>query len=205
MGNKGRAVIISLLSLCVCAVIVVVGSYALFTGKSTVNNHLKAGNLRIGMYRTEYQIYALNEEGLLEKNTDQERVDLVKDATPVFEVEGAVPYSHYQAKIEVKNEGSVAFEHSVSMLFDSKKASAAQLAFAKQLQITITYGKESRTFLLCDCEKAENALPLGVLLKGEQTEFTVKAEFLNDANNDIAQEQPLVFDVQVRATQYVNE
>ncbi len=162
--------------------------------------------MTVGLHRTAFTEYSLSDKGLLEEKTDSTSVDLVANAAPVFGVEGAVPMSWYQAEVAVSNEGSVAFEHSLRILWDDENASPEQATFAKQMKITVTYGDgEQKNFFLFDCENAGNEIDLGVVRKGEYTTFKVKAEFLNLANNNDVQDVAIQFDLQVLATQYVGE
>ncbi len=215
---KNKTLLYSLLSLCVCAALVVGGTFALFSDKVTVNNHLDAGNLDIGLHRTSLKKYELDETtGLMaNKPENTDKVDLTKDNNPVFTMTNAVPTSRYEATIEVSNLGSTAFDYGVRILWSANQnQDDNDETLAKQIRITITSTKLTApvVFMLSEC--AGRDIPLGYLLKNTEAEsFTVTAEFLNDIDfnentdnpdnhisNNSAMLATLTFDVQVYATQ----
>ncbi len=200
--NGKKNVLISIAALLVGGIVVTGATYALFTGKGTVNNHLKAGNLTVGLHRTSYQAYLLTDKGLLEATKeDITDVDLAKDPKQLFQVTNAVPESWYQATMQVSNDGSVAFDYGVRILWNEKgEAPADEVLFASQMEITLTYGNEQTETFMLD-ESAEKDIDLGTLLKDEKGSFTVKAEFKNDEKNDEVQNTSVNFDIQVYATQ----
>ncbi len=205
MQKKTKLLMLSLAAVTVSATVVAGGTYALFTGRTTVNNHLKAGNLTIGLQRTTYTAYVPDEQGFMAEVENATPVDLTKNAAPVFSVEGAVPGCWYLAKVAVSNEGSVAFEYGLRILWEEEKATKEEKLFADQIVITVYYGNNlEKSFPLDECAKQENEVDLGVLLKGAKETFKVKAAFLNANNNDDVQGASLAFDLQVFATQYVN-
>ncbi len=205
MNNGIRAVVLSLLTVLLCGIVLAVGILALPSGKTTVNYHLSAGNLQVGLYRKGYTAYALNDSGEMQTATDTQRVNLVQDASPLFEVKKALPGNWYQADLEVVNEGSVEISYGVKLLWSAEEKTEAEQLFAQQLYITLSYGEpqEAKGFLLANCNDLENVLSLGVLPKNAVGEVRIKAEFLHQENNDLVQKQNIVFDVQVFATQYV--
>ncbi len=204
MKKRRKTLLIAVLALCISTLLAVGGTYALFTDKVEVNNHLKAGNLDVGLERISYIENVLNNEtGLMNQSEENKDViDLTKDSKVLFSAENAVPTSWYQATIRVSNKGSVAFNYGMKILWNENgKANNAQMAFADQMHITVTDSTgKAVTFKLSDC--ANNAVNLGDMLKGEAETFTVKAEFINDnAVNNAAMLATLKFDLQVYATQ----
>ncbi len=205
MKKTTRTLLVSSMALCLSTAIAVGATYALFTGGVTVNNHLKAGNLKVGLLRTAYQECVLNDDGLLEVlPVDETEIDLTKNPKKLFTVTNAVPECWYQATLYISNEGSVAFDYGMSILWDETNATKAQKEFAEQIEISITYGATPTvtTFALNQC--AENEIDLGYLLKGEDAEVIVKATFKDDADNDLVQNKSINFDVQVFAEQKVS-
>ena len=59
MEKRTKTMLFSALTLLVCTVLIVGGTFALFTDSVMVNNHLSAGNLEVGLYRTSYREYVL--------------------------------------------------------------------------------------------------------------------------------------------------
>ena len=68
-GKKLRTLLMCTLSIMLCMATVVVGTYALFTDKVTLNNHLQAGTLEISLVRTKLTKTELTADGYLETNT----------------------------------------------------------------------------------------------------------------------------------------
>ncbi len=203
-SKRTKTLLLSALALCICTILIVGGTYALFTDTVTVNNHLEAGNLDVGLYRIKYQNHVLNSSGLMATSgIDTSRVDLTKNSAKLFNVVQAVPTSWYEATIEVSNLGSTAFVYGVRVLWKpNSNATDNDEAFAEQLKITITSAKLTAPveFMLKDCESYEIAL--GYLLKNAGVEtFTVRAEFVNVPNNNSAMLATLDFDLQVYAMQ----
>ncbi len=206
MEKRRKILLLSMLTLCICTALIVGGTYALFTDKANVSNHLQAGNLTVGLYRTAYTENTLNAEGFLVRTEvqaqnneiDGDDIDLRNPENEwLCEVNNAVPQSYFEASLDVQNKGSVAFEYGARIVIEE----GADTALAEQIQITITYGDSQRKmFKLSEC--SENDVDIGVLTTSQSGRFDVKAEFINDdaVNND-AQNQSVKFYVQVYATQ----
>ncbi len=209
MNKRIRTLALSMIVLCISCTIVVGGTFALFSDTDTVSNHLSAGSLDIALDRTEYREYVLAKDGtmtLSAPNTD--RIDYATDEKVLFNMVSAVPSSWYQATLEIANEGNTAYDYSVRVLWNTDgKATSEQITFAQQIRITITSDKidnaeHTVSFMLSEC--ANNTVSLGYMLKGADPEsFTIKAEFVDDENNNAAMRVTLDFDVQVLATQKV--
>lgn len=223
--RKDTLWISALLALVLCVVLLIGGTYALFTGNVEVNNHLSAGNLKVGLTRVSYKEHNLDERGVLTDKIDDTVIDLTQDGKEIFTVDKAVPTSWYEATIEVSNLGSAAFDYGMRILWTDMQVDDEKYdetlhkndeILAAQIQITVTSSKiadadadgqdENGTnyvqFMLDKCADPENDISLGYLLKNEGTNsFTVKAEFLNNEVNNAAMLASLTFDVQVFATQ----
>ncbi len=222
MERRRKTLLLSILTLCVCTALVVGGTFALFTDEVIVNNHLQAGNLTVGLYRTAYTENTLNADGYLKETVvlaqDNELIveegnvksdmDLTDEDTEwLFSINNVVPQSYYQADLDVVNEGSVAFDYGMRIVMTS----GAETALADQIEITVTYkydGKvQTKSFKLN--EYATNDINLGILTTEQSGRFTVKAEFVDhgsepDNANNAAQNQTVEFYVQVFATQRVS-
>ncbi len=203
--SRTRTLLLSILTLCIATSIVVGSTFALFTDTVPVNNHLSAGNLEVGLFRTSYQTYELGANGIMATSTaDTTRVDLSNSAEKIFNVDKAVPTSWYEAKLEVSNLGSTAFDYSMKILWNQAgTADANQLAFADQMQITVTSNKLTApiVFKLSECN--DQNISLGYILKTATAPdtITIRAEFLNVDGNNSAMLATLNFDVQIYAVQ----
>ncbi len=190
------------------------GTYALFTSKATVTNHLKAGNLNISLIRTKYSKTVLNTDGYLETKEDNNELDFTsassKNIFGLEENELIVPTSKFSADLTIKNgkkdssgayiKSSVAFTYSASLVLDE----SSDTNLANQLQVTVKQGETSTT-------KRLNEFNDIVLLSGEMkasddaTSFTISLEFLNldsdGSTNNKAQDKEVSFDLVVEAIQ----
>ncbi len=153
MEKRTKTLLLSILTLCICTALVVGGTFALFSDSVKVNNHLSAGNLDVGLYRTSYKEYVLNDKGLMVERDGEddpkfdERLPLVGENgsdKELFIVSKAVPTSWYQATMEVSNQGSTAFDYGVRILWtDTTDETADDYCkndeiIASQIRITIT-------------------------------------------------------------------
>ncbi len=225
MEKRTMTLLLSTLTLCICTVLVVGGTFALFTDSVIVNNHLSAGNLDVGLYRISYKECILDANGLMAESAENtDRINLVTDANELFHVTDAVPTSWYQATMEVSNLGSTAFDYGVRILWTDTNVGDEEYCekdevLASQIRITVTSDKIKRTvtdengenpvevnyvtFMLDEC--AGNDISLGYLLAGTEVEtFTINAEFVNNSANNFAMLASLNFDVQVYATQKIS-
>ena len=205
MGKRIRAVIVALVTICLCLALLLGATYALFSDCFTVNNHLQAGTLQVGLERIGYQSRELDEtNGMLvvgEKDTTV--VDLVDDTSVLFDVNTIVPGCWYEAEIRVRNFGDVAFDYGVRILWnEDNDAEALELALADQIRITISAGGVQKgQFMLDDAVDID----LGAFYAGGDAQtFTVRAEFTDNSNNNAAQNAGLEFDLQVYALQKTN-
>ena len=204
--TKKRTLLLSALTALLGVSVAVGASYALFTDQVTVNNHLSAGSLDVGLYRVEYKENVLVADGTMAESTpDTTRVDLTQNADKLFVIDDLfVPTSWYETTVEVSNSGDVAFDYGVRILWKDDPANDKDQIIAKQIQITISVGDtQKEQFYLCDC--ADYDVVLGSMLKGDAAEqFTVKAEFVNRDDNNVAMQAKIEFDLQVYATQKTN-
>ncbi len=215
MKRRRKTLLLSILTLCICTALVVGATFALFTNQIKINNHLQAGNLTVGLYRTAYMENALDSDGYLKKTVVQAQdneliveegniksdIDLTDEETEwLFSINNTVPQSYYEADLDVVNEGSVVFDYGMRIVMTSGE----ETALADQIEITVTYGDEQvKTFTLS--EYATNDVSLGSLTTGKSGRFTVNATFVDYGNaldnaNNAAQNQTVEFYVQVYAT-----
>ena len=204
--TKKRTLLLSALTALLGVSVAVGASYALFTDQVTVNNHLSAGSLDVGLYRVEYKENVLVADGTMAESTpDTTRVDLTQNADKLFVIDDLfVPTSWYETTVEVSNSGDVAFDYGVRILWKDDPSNDKDQIIAEQIQITISVGDtQKEQFYLCDC--ADYDVVLGSMLKGDAAEqFTVKAEFVNHDDNNAAMQAEIEFDLQVYATQKTN-
>ncbi len=211
MERRRKTLLLSILTLCICTALVVGAAFALFTDEATVHSHLQAGNLKVGLYRTAYTENALDVDGYLGETVVQAQDNVIdsndlnlENELWLFNIDNAVPQSYYEADIDIVNEGSVAFDYGMRIVLTN----GSDTALVDQIEITVTYGDEqTKSFILS--EYSTNDVDLGVLTAGKSGRFTVKAEFVDDVDeefvNNNAMNETVEFYVQVYATQRVSK
>ena len=204
MNKKRRMTILSVLVICLSLVLVAGGTYALFSDQVTVNNHLSAGELRVGLERVGYQGCVVGDDGLLvESEKDTQVIDLVQNSDPLFDVVDAVPLSWYEAELRVSNLGDVAFDYGVRVLWNADgTASAEEQELASQIAVTVLAGDEPLAQFTLDASAGKD-VAIGSVVVGTDTAqtFTVRAEFLDTDDNNSVMNTDLAFDIQVYAVQ----
>ncbi len=205
MKKRNKLLRISALVVLAICVYAFIGSGCIvFKDETSVNNHLNSATFRISLTRVSYKEYVLDEStGLLTQREDDEKIDLIKDQNEIFRIENSVPACWYEATIEISNLGNIALDYGALIIWTNKgSATQKDKALASQIKITISGGNLSAPveFMLDQC--AKNRTSLGSILKGEEPEtFTVKAEFIDSKDNNLAMDASILFDVQVFATQ----
>ncbi len=217
-GKKLRTLLMCTLSIMLCMATVVVGTYALFTDKVTLNNHLQAGTLEISLVRTKLTKTELTERGYLEtselpdgengkdfSNATNENVFGITDGTLV------VPGSSYQADLKLTNGGSVAFTYTVAIVFDGVDSDAQRdQALAEQLKITAGKSEATAVTKMLSKIKLEEQDGTFTIFTDElaatdpSVNFFVKVEFVNNTDNttnNAAKNGKVKFDIVVSAVQ----
>ena len=187
------------------------GTYALFSSKVSVTNHLKAGNLNISLVRTSYSKLVLDTDGFLEEKTDSTETDFTTaNDKNIFGLEAnelIVPTSKFSANLKLINgkkvdgsyvKSSVAFTYTVKLIKDDESNSD----LLDQLEVTVTKDATTVTKKLSECEDLE--VFSGVMTTSDEySAFTVALEFLNlaDSENNKVQEKEANFDLVIEAVQ----
>lgn len=198
--SKIKTMLLASVMIMLCAAMIVGGTYSLWTGNVTVENHLVAGSLDAQLGRTGLAKYTLNEKGGLSEVEDKNYVDF-SGSTPenVFGLgkdEKVVPCSYFEARLNLKNNGTVAFDFTVSI-----KLNGQTNALAEQLKVTVN-GKELGALSEFVEGSKLAVIHSGTLANNSNSEFTVRITFIDDTNvNNNAKEQKLSFDLIVDAIQ----
>ncbi len=212
--RRPKTIILALAVIVLCTSLIVGGTFALFTDKVAVNNHLQAGTLNITLIRTAHSYKALDEKGYLattavaeeEKNVEDEDFENAFDLP-----EGALiaPQSVLSATFEIRNNDTVAFNYSVALTVKDSTGNVLEIAdfteLNKQLKLELTDASGNTTSRNGDAENAANSISANgakVVEVGGKETFTVKLTFIdNTAINNLAQGQNVYFDIVVSATQ----
>lgn len=207
----GKSKVRTLLTACVmimlCAAMIVGGTYALWSDKVEVNNHLSAGMLKVSLQRTYLEKYTLGDDMYMTKTTD----DTIAPATAnIFGMgnEVVVPTSYYAARLKLTNDGDVAINYEIKVVVknDSDKELAKQVkVFIGEGEIgNVTYdeGKYLVTETDGNVTLTQFTIGNGFIDKNQTGKvFWVKIVFENRHDNNAAQNKRAEFDLLVTATQ----
>lgn len=201
--SKVRTLLVACVMIMLCAAMIVGGTYALWSDNVTVENHLTSGTLQVKLERISLtKTYLDDETGyLVTAGPDTTIVDFTDTNTAddnVFGIEDekVVPYSEYEAKLRLTNNGDVAFTYDVII-----KLNSASNALAEQLKVYID-GEDKGTLDQYAVD-GKAVISTQTMAKNDAAkEFTVKIQFINDddVNND-AQDKEVKFDLLVNAVQ----
>lgn len=206
--SKMRLLLLALATVLCCIALLIVGTYALFTDSVTIENHLRAGTLKISLVREKLTSHNIAPDGTMDTVTDEEVVDFTKATTAnVFGLtEGTyiVPTSYFTADMVISNRSDVAFVYWIELVLDIEKSDAE---LAEQLTVTVKHGEVERSQPLSKgLLVGSSADTLGTVLVGEEAKFSVSMKFENLENpvNDMAQAQKVFFDLAIYAVQATN-
>ncbi len=209
MGRRFRILLISCLTILVSVCLITAGTFALFTDKVTLVNHLEAGTLDIGLKRTSLTYTGLDENGYPKTGTAGEMSlsDPTTNAFGLTENTKIAPMSSYTADFEIFSKGSVAFGWWIEVIVKYDTEDEKSVALAEQLYISVSV-KDGNS----DEQAAKNGITLGsdtaflgrLGVNDLAQEFTVKFYFKNysdEETNNKAQGGKLSFDMVVHANQ----
>lgn len=217
MAKRMKTLLLSGLSIALCMLLMVLGTFALFTDTASVTNHLVAGKLDATLERIALKTTKLDDKGYLatveEQTTDDEAVDFSDDnAKNVFgldENEVIVPCTVLEATMKLSNASDVAFSYWIEIVVHEEAND-----LTRQLKVTVTpEGGEARSQYLSEgVTLGSDGTPIGVLAIGTAKTFTVKVEFedletkpADQSDNDDAQGLSTQLDMIVHATQVTSE
>ena len=219
MSKRRRSVLLAVLTLVLCLALAVSGTYALFTDKVTLQNHMQAGELDVKLYRTKLVAKTLDPAtGLLTQGTpNTTRVDFSdpdQNTQNVFGLTGSdviVPECTYTADMLIVNETDVAFGYWVELVFNAANYTAQKdLKLAEQLEVSVTIGTQSagvpKSLTDSAAKFGSETAPIGILTKEvgkNEAAFTISVKFVGDDNeeNNKAMLGDVTFDVVVHAIQ----
>lgn len=214
MTKRKRSVLLSVLTLLLCLALIAGGTYALFSDKVTLQNHLQAGKLDVKLIRTELLTKSLSpDSGFLVSTKNEKDIDFSEPADAndpnaenknVFDITEntlIVPACWYAADMQIINNGDVAFGYWLEIVFKGGQ----DLTLAKQLEITVTTdtGTKSGKLDVATGLIGTDSVPIGVVAKGGSADFNIKVEFcdLEDEINNTAMSKSFSFDLIVHAIQ----
>ena len=210
MSRKMRGVLLAAVMLMLCVSLIAGGTYALFTDKVTLINHLQAGSMNVTLKRTNLTSKTLNAEtGFIVSREFADDVDFTGETDKnVFEITGEeliAPGCEWNAEMQISNASDVAFGYWIEIDFIGGSG-----VFAEQMKVIVTprgATEPSESWLFDGCKVGSEEVPVSVLAKGGSQLFTVKVAFVDDKtngtdfdNND-AMGEKVQFDLIVHAVQ----
>lgn len=218
MTKKLRILMLSCVTMMIALALIVAATFALFTAEHSVTNHLQAGEMKLELWRTNLTKMHLKAadgtvDGFLHTWEDGEDVDFTQQQTQnIFGLvagEVIVPGCIFDAEMELRATGDVAFTYWLEIVLDTEGQDVAKnAAFAEQLKITVRVGNSviaNTPALLSTGNIAigSDNTPVGTasLAANGAHQFSIEIEFLDTANNNAAQTGKVSFDLVVHATQ----
>ncbi len=207
--KKINAVLLGLGTAVAASALLAAGTYALFTDKVTVSNHLQAGTLKATLVRTAHSYSILDEKGYLKETKVENESVNSNDMSNAFELPQSaliVPQSKLSASFKIENNDTVAFDYSVEIIVKDDNGEPITFVqdedyLADQLNVKLT--GLSGTHTLSDSGlKVEGTEAVEV---GQSVNFTFEMEFVDDdLINNLVQDKVCNFDLVVYATQAIN-
>lgn len=212
-----RAVFLSMVAIVLCALLLVTGSYALFTDSVSIKNHLQAGTMKVQLWRVGLQNKMLNDNGVLEPQTPNTTPVNFTEATNenvfgLVDGDTIVPETELKATMELRNANTVAFNYYITIAPTKIDATTeSDATFWSQLEVSVvangvTYGDaDVVNGVLCIGSATS---PLGPVYAGTETQpttaqFDVNVKFKDLSNNNDAQGKKVAFDLVVYAVQAI--
>ena len=188
MSKMKRTLLVSCAIILLCMTIIVGVTYSLFTDRVSVRNHLKAGNLNIELWRTNLDYSVLN--------TESGYMDNVNVSTPVnftsptgenvFGLKAdedvyIVPGSYFDADMEIRNSGNVAFTYTFSIVLNG-----AANDLSDQLYVTVLdeNGNEVSGMSLSGYKNQAKVFEGQMDGDVKTKKFSIKVEFLDDVKEN---------------------
>ncbi len=217
MAKIVRRVALATAAIVLAALVLIVGSYALFTDTVTVSHHLQAGKLEATLTRKTLIGNAIDEKGYFTHYQGAKDVDFSGETNKnVFDLEETliVPCMYREATMELKNDGNVAFSYWIEIVLTTP-TSEKDVAFSEQLLVSVKTQSTGAGMRLTDQPIKNNGEkitigsqenPVGVVELSAVQTFSVKVEFkdygdkTDNANNN-AKNGELAFDMIVYAVQ----
>lgn len=208
MKTVWRTLLVAVLAISLCTVLVIGGTYSLFSDRVTVGNHLQAGTLKAELWRTGLTKVTLNERtGLLTEETNNTATDFTgrtdQNLFGQTAQERLVPGASYDVTLSLRNTGSVAFDYTVTITLLTEESDAA---LAGQLSLTVNGEERGRLSDYLDGSETARILFGSMTKETAETTLRVKLAFVDDGtdgslDNDFVQDKRVSFDLTVSAVQ----
>ena len=216
MTKRIKSITLALVALLLSMMLLVAGTYALFTDSATMKTHLQAGTLNAQLLRKGYTNYTLDASGYLQTDvhTDSPYLDVSNlptdpSASGYVNVFGMdindriAPTAQLSANMQLKNGGTVAFIYELEIT----PVAGYGAELLSQLVLSVTVGQNTYTaaagqLVLKGTPDNDGKVPADWhVTAGQAKDFTVTVSFKDEADNNLAQDQTVVFDLTVKAVQ----
>ncbi len=205
MKNKIFALVVAVL---VCCFAFSIGAtYGLYDETFSMQNHLSAGSLKATLTRQKLTTVNIDSSGELKTSVDDVSKDFTSDTNDnifgIAEGTTVAPGSSFTAEMNIRNNGNVAFYYYVEVLFNSI---VSDPTFASMLKLTAESENHAKqeTLIKDGLTLGEDEKGLGTIGSGDSETFTVKLEFLDNANNNKVEGKFVLFDLRVHAVQKIS-
>ena len=225
MTKKTKTLLLSTMTLMLCVLLISTATFALYSQRTTIENHLEAGSLEVGLWRTGIKQYTLNDKGYLEEITRVagEKTPSGKDVWQDFTgrvddnffgledkdknkvLDDVVPGTWFESTLKIANGGDVAFRYDVT--FDGVNGTEELL---KKVNVIVTPCDEQGNATDAAVSKTMYALSkdgqtISYLMEKGATEqyLTVRVEFDQDITTEL-DEGGVTFDLVIVATQSID-
>ena len=205
MKNRILALVVAFVMCCFACLLG--ATYGLYDETVSMQNHLVAGSLKATLVRNKLTTVNLDDGGNFISTIDDTPMNFTEGTQDnIFGISNSgvtvVPGSSFTAEMNIKNDGDVAFYYYVEVYFQSVVSDAA---FASMLKLVAESEKHVRQEAIVSdgLILGENDTGLGTVEAGGAENFTVKLEFLKEAENKV-EGKFVLFDLRVHAVQKIN-
>lgn len=205
MKNRILALVVAFVMCCFACLLGV--TYGLYDETVSMQNHLVAGSLKATLVRNKLTTVNLDDGGNFKTTVDDSPMNFTEGTQDnIFGISAAgvtvVPGSSFTAEMNIKNDGDVAFYYYVEVYFQSVVSDAA---FASMLKLVAESENHVRQEAIVSdgLILGENDTGLGTVEAGGAENFTVKLEFLKEAD-DRVKGKFVLFDLRVHAVQKID-
>ena len=211
MAKRMHIILVAVVTMLLCAAMIVTGTYALFTDSYMATTHLKAGTMKIRMVRTKLVSYTgygdpvTNNDQLIYAGIEEDETLATENIFGLGdENDLLVPTSQYTATIQLENKSDVAFNYYIQIQH------RASNDFAHQAKITVDVTPENAedaatsetTYSLADSFfVGSTEKPIAQVTVGGASTFSVSILFPDVEGNNKAQGLNADFDLTVYAVQ----
>ena len=199
--KKLRRLLLSCITILMCIMTLVAVTYTLFTDEMILVNHISAGDLDVTLTRTNLTGKVFGPDGVLHDYHNPASIDFSKPTrNNLFDLYNdtyIVPGVEFKATLVVGNNSSTPFGYYVNLVVSD----GSSLALCEQLYVTITAGDKKVSGTLADLYLGGENDFISVIESNGSSTFEIEVIFVDNGNNNAAQDKKVYFDLIVNAVQ----